>query len=91
LKWELKTQDGNSGQKTPKKHQKVLKMKSVDAGITPFFLLGKFLTCSKNGGENKFFAQKLCKKNTLKTKSVNSTRTLFFFPKVKFHYFEIMV
>jgi len=44
-------------QKNPKKTSKtVLKTKSVDAGITPFFFLGKFSTCFKNGGENQFFA-----------------------------------
>ena len=48
-------------------------MKSVDAGITPFFFLGKFSTCFKNDGENKFFEQKN-PKNTLKTKSVDAEK-----------------
>jgi len=39
----------------------MLKMRSVDARITPFFFQGKFSTCFKNGGENQFFVQKLSK------------------------------
>ncbi|MCY6488453.1 hypothetical protein, partial [Actinobacillus pleuropneumoniae] len=44
----------------------VLNTKSVDTGITPFFFLGKFSTCFKNGGENHFLAQKLSKKHPKK-------------------------
>ena len=43
--------------KNPEKTSKtVLKVKTVDVGITPFLFLGKFSTCFKNGGENQFFA-----------------------------------
>jgi len=79
---------GTLAKNLEKTSKTVLKMKSVDAGITYFFSWVNFQHVLKMAVKRKFL-HKNCPKNTLKTESVNIEKT-HFFSKAKFQLFEIM-